>query len=290
MSIHKLIISACVAASTAGCSGLTGLSASKVPAYRTSGYTQATPVQPPELDQAGTAGGIISLTGKTVGPAGSLEVALELPRSAWGVQALPDGTDRVLITISADKLEAPLRQEIRRSQFIDGKAKMIVTKLPLGETHIGCQVFDAAGTQITNGSATARVVADTIAAVRLNLIVKEATGGLAIAVDTQKQYADSPEVYLPGGSNSDLDGSIEGATKAPAHLRTGKTWIDTGLTVYEGQVVDFRGISKITYTKRIYAVIVSGNRTRIIDVSIRETTRLRMPAHGKLCLTDYTAI
>ncbi|MBM3266790.1 MAG: hypothetical protein FJZ01_03995 [Candidatus Sericytochromatia bacterium] len=287
MSKKFVLAAALVAAFTTGCTGpVSGVSPGKT--YRSqatygAGYGQA--AQP---EQAGTTGvrNVISLSGDASGPSGTLEVSLELAKADRGLLALPEGTDRVLITIASPKLDAPLRQEIRRSQFVGGVAKMIVTKLPLGQTKVGCEVFDDAGALITQGTSGAVVTADTISPVKIDLVVKEATGGLAISVDTKKQYADKPEVYLPPDTLTGLTGALDGDA-APHHASKptkSERMYDTGMKVYAGQIVDFRGLGKITTTKRLYAVVVSGATTRVIDVRITETTKLKMPVAGKLCL------
>jgi hypothetical protein len=293
-----MFLAALVAASTAGCSAsLLGVSPTR--GYRAQvDYARPAAVsagQVPALDEAGLA--IVTLDGHAAGPAGTLEMTLELPGSDRGVQALPDGTDRVVITISSPKLDEPLRQEIRRTQFLNGLAKMIVTKLPLGSTEVAVQVFDASGAQISRGTATATVRADTVSAVKLDLVVKEATGGLAISVDSKPQYADKPEIYLPPDTSAALSGVIGSPDPEPAP-KSGKTYsalphkkmFDTGITVAKGQFVDFRGIAAVTTTRTLYAVIVSGSTTRVINVVIRETTRLQMPIPGKLCLSATKTI
>ena len=146
----------------------------------------------------GAAAPVIVASGDAVGPSGSLAVDLELPRTDRGVQALPESTEKVAITVRAAKLPMPVNQVILRDHFVGGKARMIVEKLPLGDVQIEIAIYDDGGSLVTSGKAAATVKAGAITPILLNLIVKEETGGISIAVDSKIEYGDSPVVTLPG--------------------------------------------------------------------------------------------
>ncbi|MBI6546892.1 MAG: hypothetical protein HY692_08865, partial [Cyanobacteria bacterium NC_groundwater_1444_Ag_S-0.65um_54_12] len=93
-----------------------------------------------------------------LGPAGKLVVNLELPVNRK-TQALPEGTEKVSITVTSSRLAAPVQKTINKSQFIDNKALLLVEKLPVGEAKVSAVVYDAADKQITMGDAVAMIQA-----------------------------------------------------------------------------------------------------------------------------------
>lgn len=160
-------------------------------------YTRAsTPIVPGRVEEPTTALAVVSASGEAMGPSGSLAVDLELPATR-GVQALPDFTEKVVIGITAARLASPVRQTILRSQFVGGKARLRIEKLPLGDVQIQIAVYGADDVLIASGTATSTVRPDTVTPVRLELVVKEKTGSIAIAVDSRTEYADTPVVSIP---------------------------------------------------------------------------------------------
>lgn len=186
---HAAVWAAASSILVSGCSDalLSGISSK----YR------ATRMAPANVGIAHAPDPVTVASGEATGPSGSLEVDLELPRTQRGVQALPESTEKVVVCITAAKLSNPVRQTISRSQFVGGKAKMRVEKLPLGEVQVEIKIFDYAGDLVTSGTATSTVKAGLTTPVLLNLIVKEETGGIAIAVDSKTEYADMPVVSIP---------------------------------------------------------------------------------------------
>jgi len=154
----------------------------------------------PDTIAAADAGAVIAASGAVTGPSGTLVMDFELPQR--GVQSLPENTGKVIVTLSSARLANPLVQTIRREQFVGGKARMIVDKLPLGQVGVGIRIVDRDDVLATSGSATADVQANLVTPVTVNLVVREETGSVAVSVDTTVSYADTPVVAFPSAEPS----------------------------------------------------------------------------------------
>ncbi|MBM3273534.1 MAG: hypothetical protein FJZ00_00165 [Candidatus Sericytochromatia bacterium] len=324
MSHRWVIFGALIPALIAGCSGslytpaVSAVRAAKTtirgpagasPTFLPAGeMTTAAPVRPAVFVHSGDARG----------PSGELAIDLELPRTARGVQSLPENTNRVVITVTSSKLSTPIRQEISRHQFIDGRAKMLVNKLPQGEIRVDAQIFDANGAQVTMGGATATVSAGTTTPVVLNLVVKEETGAIAIRVDAKVEYHDTPEVILPGGASSaELRRPRTFKVYPPEKSTVAPSWLNTEIEVREGDLLAIATSGKVGHSKHnessfdyygpdgcqgcksgvllpshnglaLVAILVDPAGDRAIKLKIRDGEKLRAPFKGTLCLAVNT--
>jgi hypothetical protein len=328
MSHRWVVLGALVPALLAGCSGslytsaMSTVRAVRAPlgpaAARTGGYLPSEQVVSEDGAPEASAPAVFVRSGNSRGPSGELAIEFELPRTARGLQSLPENTDRVVITVTSSKLGSPIRQEISRRQFIDGKAKMLVNKLPLGEIRVDAQIFDANGAQVTMGGATATVSAGTTTPVLLNLVVKEETGAIAIRVDTKVEYHDTPEVIVPGGASSaELRRPRTFTVSPPEKSTVAPSWLNTEVEVREGDLLDITTSGKIGHSRHyessfdyygpegcqscksgvllpshkglaLVAILVDADGNRAVKFKIRDGAKLRAPFTGTLCLAVNT--
>lgn len=180
---------------------------------------------------------------------GSLTFELSLPEGERRLQALPDSTDRVEIEVQSSRLLQSVKQSVYRSQFVNGKAMIVVERLPLGEVKVEARVFDSSGKQVTMGGATVIVEANKTTPVTLNLVVKEETGAVAISVDSRKVYDDVPKVVLPSEAPQYAPPTTTTVTLYPVWRTTeAPTWVDTGIVPGQGQSILIRAAGRVGYS------------------------------------------
>lgn len=231
-----------LAAFTAGCTGTETISTVGIKTNSARAVTYGAPVKAP-VQQVSPAGPkAILMSGEALGPSGSLVCNFELPKNSRGVQALPESTDKVTLSISHPKLASAIKQSLYRSQFVEGKATMIVEKMPLGEARVDCTIFDSSGALVTMGGATVVVREDVTTPVVLNLIVKEKSGAISIAVDT-KTVVDTPVVVVPSAEPTSATMTLDSVSKSSI----APNWVNSGLKASKGQTFTITGSGRVGY-------------------------------------------